>query len=72
MIVEFIKGRLFDIDNTYPEIDSEFNRDETVAVTNNKSNIFMHKSSQHFGYFVEVHTPKYGMLAIFREKAHHD
>lgn len=67
MIVEFINGEYFDIDSTYPE--SEFYKDETISVTSNNSTMFLHKSSQLFGYFIEVHTPKHGLVAIFREIA---
>lgn len=65
-MIEFKDGTLDMNDNGFkPKIEMDF--EETISVTNNYSNLFMHKSSKLFGYFIEVHTPKYGMVAIFRE-----
>ncbi len=48
MIVEFINGKYFDIDSTYPE--SEFYKDETVSVTSNNSTMFLLKHSTQLEY----------------------
>ena len=65
-MVELKNGKLINIDETEPKIEIGF--EETIAYTSNNSNIFLHKSSRAFGYFIEVHKPGFGLIAIFHEK----